>query len=460
MPPKKTRSTRTGRLAQIGGLASGQAARQVGTRTANLVRTDERAQAALEARNIEMADRLVTVLGTMRGAAMKLGQMLSLIDGGLVPESHREEFQAKLAALHNNAPKVRWMDMRELVERELGRPLRSAFAEFDTTPVAAASIGQVYRAVTHDGADVAVKVQYPGIDAAVAADLKNMGLLLKVYGKALFEGLDTASLVDELTARLTEELDYLQEARNTRALAEAFAGHPFIRIPSVREDLSSTRVLTTEWLDGKPLRTVIGAPLETRNLVAEILFRFYSGTPYWLGVYSGDPHPGNALVMDDGSIGFLDFGLVKEIDQTTADAELESMRATIDGDGPGLLRLLQERRFVVNPDKALAQDALDAMMRAGWWYFLDEEAELTPRNASTMAASFANPTARFGSLLLKQNIPAEHAFRARTEFQLVAVLGQLRPNLNLHRVAREWIYGEPPVTELGRQHQDWLLRRG
>lgn len=460
MAPKKTRTSRTGRLAQLGGMATGQAAMHVGTRTANKFRTDERAAAALEARNIEMAERLVTVLGTMKGAAQKLGQMLSMLDGGLIPSSHREEFQAKLAALQDNAPKVPWPKMRKQIEGELGTSLAEAFRSFDETPVAAASIGQVYRAVTHDGRDVAVKVQYPGIATAVRADLKNLSLFVRVYGKFLHEGLDAKQLAAELEARITEELDYVLEAENTRTVGRAFRDHPFIRIPSVVGELSTERVLTTEWIDGKPLSSAYDADLATRNRIAEILFRFYSGSPYRLHMYSGDPHPGNALVLPDGRMAFLDFGLFKRFDPAAAEAELAIYRSAVAGDGEELRRVLHEIGFVPDSEGTDVDELVDVARTAGWWFLSDEELEITSRRVNKMAAKFADPRSSYYKFAQKQNLPAEHAFRARADAHLIAIVGQLNPTINLHRVAREWIYGEPPVTDLGRQQLAWEQEAG
>lgn len=460
MSPKKTRTSRTGRLAQLGGMASGQAVKQLGTRTANAFRSDDKAAAALEARNLEMAERLVEVLGTMRGAAMKFGQMLSMIDGGLIPESHREEFQAKLAALHDSAPKVPWAKMQKLIETELGDSLRHAFAEFDTTPVAAASIGQVYRARLHDGREVAVKVQYPGIDTAVRADLKNLSMFLKMYSRFLHEGLDGKQLAEEVEARITEELDYVLEADNTRVVGRAYRGHPFIRIPKVVDALSTQRVLTTEWLDGAPLSSVYDAEQAVRDRVAEILFRFYAGTPYRMHMYSGDPHPGNSLVLPDGSLGFLDFGLFKQISREIADGELDGMRASIEGDAERLRDVMHRRGWIPDPESTDPAELLEASRLAGWYYLTDEVARLDTETANRVAAKFADPTSRFNRLSMKHNLPAEHAFRARAEGHLVGILGQLNPQVNLHRVAREWIYGEEPVTPLGQAQRVWDLEVG
>src|SRR3954453_16507092 len=173
-------TSRLARSAKVGRLAAGQGARQVATRMTNVARSDEGKKAALEKRHIEAAEQIVAALGTMKGAAMKLGQVMSFLDVGLVPEEYRDEFQRKLGALRDAAPKVRFEDMRKVIEAALDDPLDEAFDAFDKDPIAAASIGQVYRARLHDGRDVAVKVQYPGVAQAVRADMQNLGLILRL----------------------------------------------------------------------------------------------------------------------------------------------------------------------------------------------------------------------------------------------------------------------------------------
>ena len=225
-------TSRVARTARVSGLAAGQAARHLGTRAANLGRSDEGKQAALERRNLEAAEQIVAALGTMKGAAMKLGQVMSFLDVGLVPEEHREEFQRKLGKLRDAAPKVRFHDMRKVMESELGESIEEVFDAFETEPIAAASIGQVYRARLHDGRDVAVKVQYPGVAQAVRADMQNLGMILRLM-KRIAPGLDVKSTAEEIRARIGDELDYELEAQNQRTLARIFRGHPFIRVPEV-----------------------------------------------------------------------------------------------------------------------------------------------------------------------------------------------------------------------------------
>ena len=255
----------------------------------------------------------MTALGTMKGAAMKLGQVMSFLDVGLVPEEYREEFQRKLGELRDAAPKVRFEDMRKVIEEELEEPVSEVFSEFDTEPIAAASIGQVYRATLHDGRDVAVKVQYPGVAGAVRADMQNLGLILRLM-KRVAPGIDVGAIADEVRKRINEELDYELEAQNQRALSRIYRGHPFIVVPPVVTRLSRERVLVTEFVEGTGFEEHKGLPQADRDRIGEVIFRFYMGCLYRHRQFSGDPHPGNYKLLADGRMAFLDFGLFKRMD--------------------------------------------------------------------------------------------------------------------------------------------------
>src|SRR3712207_6159806 len=232
---------RIARTARVSSLAAGQAARHLGTRATNLARSEEGRSSALERRHLEAAEQIVSALGTMKGAAMKLGQVMSFLDVGLVPEEYRDEFQRKLGELRDAAPKVRFADMRKVVESELDEKLGDAFAEFDETPIAAASIGQVYRARLHDGREVAVKVQCPGVAQAVRADMQNLGMILRLM-KRIAPGLDVKATAEEVRSRIGDELDYELEAQNQRSLARIFRGHPFIVVPDVVTSLTREKI--------------------------------------------------------------------------------------------------------------------------------------------------------------------------------------------------------------------------
>src|SRR5947207_2054741 len=381
MARDKIPTSRVRRTARVGRVAAGQAVKQAGTNVGNVARSDEGASRALEKRHLEAAEQIVAVLGTMKGAAMKLGQVMSFLDVGLVPEEYREEFQRKLGELRDAAPNVRFEDMRKVMEQEFDEPLDEVFAAFEEERIAAASIGQVYRAKLDDGRDVAVKVQYPGVAGAVRADLQNLGLILRL-GRRIAPGLDGKAVAEEIKERIGEELDYELEAQNQRSLARVFRGHPFIVVPDVVSSLSRERVIVTEYVEGMKFDDVKNQPQDVRDRVGEIVFRFFFGCMYRHRQFSGDPHPGNFLLMEDGKVAFLDFGLFKRIAPDDANAELVAQRMVIEGDAQGLHDLLARRGFMPNPDRFPPEALLEYGRESTWWYTADEEVELTPEIAT------------------------------------------------------------------------------
>src|SRR5213079_1355859 len=234
---EKIPTSRARRTATVASLAASEAVKQFGTRAANVARGDEAAEGALARRQLETAKQIVAALGTMKGAAMTLGQVMSFLDVGLVAEEHRDEFQRELAKLRDAAHTVSFKQMRRVIEDDLDEPNDAVFASVQEEPIAAASIGQVYRASLHDGREVAVKVQYPGVAGAVRADMQNLGLILRLM-KRVAPHLDVKALAEEVRVRIDEELDYELEAQNQRTLARIFRGHPFIVVPVVFTRLS------------------------------------------------------------------------------------------------------------------------------------------------------------------------------------------------------------------------------
>ncbi len=442
-------TSRIARTARVSRLAAEQAARQLGTHAANLGRSEPEREQALERRHVEAAEQIVDALGTMKGAAMKIGQVLSILDVGLVPEEHRERFQAKLAKLRDAAPRVRFTDMRRVIEQELDGPLREHFAEFDETPVAAASIGQVYRARLHDGRAVAVKAQYPGVAQAVRADLQNLGMILRLL-RTIAPGLDVKGTADEIRSRVTEELDYELEAQNQRLLARLYRGHPFIRVPDVVTALSRERVLVGEWVQGTGFEDLRERDQATRDRIGEIVFRFYFGCMYRHGRFSGDPHPGNFLLEDDGRVAFLDFGLFKTMPRELLELELAVQRAGHERDAPTVHRLFTEAGLLADPRRFPPEAVLDQLLGACGWYLTDEELELRPELATRVIVEISDPRGRHFDTSRRETLPADHIFGRRVELLTLAVLAQLGARGNFHRVAREWMYDAEPVTELGR----------
>jgi len=293
-------SSRVRRTATVGTLAASEAMKQFGTRAANVTRSQAGAEEAMARRQLETAKQIVTVLGTMKGAAMKLGQVMSFLDVGLVPEQHREEFQHELAKLRDAAPTVSFKQMQRVIEDDLEEPIDDVFASFYEQPIAAASIGQVYRATLHDGREVAVKVQYPGVAGAVRADLQNLEMIMRLL-KRMTPGMDVKAIAEEIRERIAEELDYELEAQNQRSLARIFTGHPFIFVPDVVGELSRERVLVSEFVQGTGFEELKGYSQAVRDRMGEIVFRFFVGCLYRHRQFSGDPHPGNFLLLADVS---------------------------------------------------------------------------------------------------------------------------------------------------------------
>jgi predicted unusual protein kinase regulating ubiquinone biosynthesis (AarF/ABC1/UbiB family) len=441
-------TSRAARAAKVGKLAATEAARHAGTHAANVVRPPKARRAALERRHLETADQILTVLGTMKGAAMKLGQMLSFVDLGVVPRDARPEFQRKLAALRDSAPQVPFARMMRALEEDLGRPPATIFRSLDEEPIGVASIGQVYRAELQDRRTVAVKVQYPGVAAAVRADMKNLSLVLRLAQRTM-PGLDVEALAREIRLRVGEELDYVQEAKNQRQFADVFREHPFITVPDVVIELCGKQVLVSEFVEGTGFEALKRAPDDVRNRVAEAVYRFFCGTLYRRGEFSGDPHPGNFLLQPDGRVAFFDFGLFKRMAPASVELELACQRAAAENRAEELHALMAAAGIFPDPSRIDPAAWLDYVHDAIGWYLDDEEIALTPEMATAALIESAMPRSEHFRQFRHQHLPPEHALARRMDLFTLALLGQLRASANWHRIAREWMYGEPPVTELG-----------
>jgi predicted unusual protein kinase regulating ubiquinone biosynthesis (AarF/ABC1/UbiB family) len=462
------------RTATVGRLAASEAVKQFGTRAANVGRSEQAAHEASARRQLETAKQIVAALGTMKGAAMKLGQVMSFLDVGLVPEEHREEFQRELAKLRDAAPTVSFKQMKRVIEDDLEEKIGAVFAEFDEEPIAAASIGQVYRATLKQdtlggapdsggqtgGREVAVKVQYPGVGAAVRADLQNLDMIMRLL-KRMTPSLDVKAVTAEIRDRIAEELDYELEAQNQRSLARIFKGHPFIAVPEVVSELSRERVLVTEFVEGVGFERLKEYPQAQRDRIGEIVFRFFLGCLYRHRQFSGDPHPGNFLLLADGRVAFLDFGLFKRMDREPVELELACQRAVTEGDAQALHSLLAESGFLPEPERVDPDHLLAFVEDAIWWYTTaDEAVRLSPEIATEVMIESSDPRSSHFKEMRHQTIQPEHLFGRRMEMLTLAVLSQLRASANWHRIAREWMYGDPPVTELGREEQEFYERTG
>ncbi|MGI8945793.1 MAG: ABC1 kinase family protein [Thermoleophilaceae bacterium] len=455
------------RTAKVAGLAGGQTARHYATRAANLARDDEGRSAAEERRRADAAEQILAVLGNMKGAAMKVGQVASFLDTGALGEESRERIQARLAELRDSAPRVPFEQMRRVIETDLEGPIEGVFSRFDEQAVAAASIGQVYRATLREPGDgprpareVAVKVQYPGVAAAVRSDLQNLGLLLRL-AKRIAPGMDAKAMAAEIRERISDELDYEHEAQSQRAFARRWRGHPFVVVPDVVSSLSRERVLVTEWVDGAGFEQIKGLPRPERDRFAEIVFRFFFGSLYRHGHFSGDPHPGNYRLMDDGRVVFLDFGMTKRLGRAHLEAEVSALRLGIAGDAEGLHAQLAAMGFFDARDPELAPAAiLEHFHAVTDWYASDGVRTLDRELVAQVMVDLGDPRSAYWELMKRQTMPPDAMLARRMEALTLAVLGQLGATANWHRIAREWLFGDPPSTPLGEEEAAFFARGG
>ena len=416
---------------------------------------DERDQ--LEADyQLRSAAQVADALGNMKGALMKIGQMASYLDDGLP-----EPVQLALASLQQDAPPMSAALTAGVIREELGDDPERVFARWDPEPIAAASIGQVHRAFTHSGVPVAVKVQYPGVDDAIRSDLVNTDLLFRLLGM-MFPGLDPGPLVDELRERLTEELDYGNEAANQRFFADAFAGHPYIAIPRVIDELSTSRVLTTELAEGSRFAEVEHWPQAERDLAGETIYRFVFRSIYELHAFNGDPHPGNYLFRPGGHVTFLDFGLVKRYRPEDV-ALFEALIRTIvvEHDVPAFRRLM-EAHDVLRPDPALTDEDVAAYF--GHFYELvmeDRVFTVDSEYSSETIRMYFDANGPYSHVAKASNVPPAFVITQRINLGLTAVLGRLRATANFRRIAEElWPFvNGPPSTPMGEAEAAWLARR-
>jgi predicted unusual protein kinase regulating ubiquinone biosynthesis (AarF/ABC1/UbiB family) len=448
------------RSAKLGSVVGVQGARYAGTKAANVGRSEEASRERLEQRHLETAMKMVGALGQMKGAAMKLGQFASFIDTEFIPEEYREIYQEQLAKLRTDAPAMPWEKVEKVLEEEYdGEPLSELFNEIEPDAFAAASIGQVHRAELLDGRAVAVKIQYPGIAEALDADLRNAGTIVRL-ARALAPGLDAKEIAKELRERVMEELDYEYEAQNQRSFARAYRDHPFVYVPEVITRLSRRRVLVTELVDGLGFEQVKALPQEERSRFGEIVFRGSFGSIYHLQHFNADPHPGNYILLTDGRVAFLDFGMTKKLDREQILLEQRAVDAAFRDDPEAFRNALHDLGFIKNPSKLDAERLMEHTMAVGGWYIEDREIEISAKRVMKIIESTNDPRSEYYDLMRRESLPAEELMGRRMEIGVVAVLGQLRAKRNWHRIMREWIYGDSPATPLGEEEWEYFEGRG
>ena len=399
---------------------------------------------------IRTAEDVAQVLGGMKGAIMKAGQMLSFIADGLPPEA-----QEALATLQADVPPMAPSLAEQVIRDELGADPERLFLDWDPVPMAAASIGQVHRAVMPDGRIVAVKVQYPGVDKAIKSDLDNAEMLYGLFASFALKNLDVKSLVDELRARMADELDYRLEARCQSEFADRYEGHPFIRIPKVIPERSAQRVLTSEWVDGQRWADFVETATQAqKDRAGEILMRFAQGSIHRFGVFNGDPHPGNYKFGADGSVWFFDFGLVKRWSPGEFDRLTPVLDAILAGDAPGAVDLATKAGFLPE-DHDFDPDYVFEYIRGPYEPFLVDSFTYTKDWTAKALQTVIDIQGRYGKLIQTLNMPTSYVILDRVVWGVSALLGRLHATNNWRGILAEYRKDAEPCTELGRLEAAW-----
>ena len=345
-----------------------------------------------------------------------------------------------------------------VIREELGLPPDEAFARWDPEPIAAASIGQVHRAITHDGRAVAVKVQYPGIAETIAADLGNVALLRRML-RITAPAQDVDALIAELRDRVLEELDYRQEAENQRLVAAYYDGHPTILVPKIIDELSTRRVVTSELADGARFAELAQWSQHERDLAAETIYRFTFRSLYDLHAFNGDPHPGNYLFHGGGRVTFLDFGLVKHFSAEELRPLVDMVRyLCVEQDPEGFRAAMVDAGFL-RPDAPVSTETVVEHMAV----FYDTVRRPGPL---TMTGDYASAVVRRffdvrSPLAQWVSVPRSYVILQRINLGLFAILGELTATANWRGIAEEiWPFIQgPPTTPMGEAEAAWRAGR-
>jgi predicted unusual protein kinase regulating ubiquinone biosynthesis (AarF/ABC1/UbiB family) len=277
--------------------------------------------------------------------------------------------------------------------------------------------------------------------------------------KRVAPGLDATAAAAEIRDRFTEELDYEHEAQSQRAIARAWRGHPFVVIPDVVTDLSREHVLVTEFIEGIGFEQARDLPQPERDRFGEIIFRFFFGCLYRTRLFSGDPHPGNYLLMPDGRVAFLDFGMTKKMPRELRDSQVELVRLALEGDADGVRANFAARGFFDEADERISADhLLEHLFAVAGWYLEDRERRIEPDYVEQVLFDFGDPRSPSWQRLKHVSVPPDALLALRMEILTLGVLSRLEAKANWHRIAREMFFGDPPESELGRQEAGFWTR--
>jgi predicted unusual protein kinase regulating ubiquinone biosynthesis (AarF/ABC1/UbiB family) len=461
--PDQVKPVPNGRLRRTVPLA-GFTARAAGGRLVAGLREKAGQDGAVERFHERTAERYAELLGHSKGLLMKVGQIMSMIDAGAVGTGGFGPYQKAMSGLQHEAPPMHPALVRDVLETELGSAVEQ-FAEFTDEPMAAASIGQVHRAVLHDGRQAVVKIQYPGVAQAIRDDLANTELLagfLRVVTSMAGMKVGVEAMAREIAARISEEVDYRHEAAMIAAFSALYRGHPFIRVPDVIPEVSGDRVLTMTYLDGMDWAQAQQADQDLKNTWGEVIARFGYGNFRHANLVHADPHPGNYRFNSDGTVGFVDFGCVKVLTEPQRWRLVAMTRAVIEGRKEDFRDLLVQAGFLT-ADSGLTADELYQ-----WYSQIIHTEILTPQRTTSYTPEVTRQVihgvfAQFHDAdhpLARMNTPDDFVFCARAQFSLAVMGVGLSTTGPLRAVIDDIDAVAAPVTDLGKLHHAWVRERG
>ncbi|MBY3554258.1 ABC1 kinase family protein [Modestobacter lapidis] len=424
--------SRTARLASLPLGAAGRATLGIGKRLSG--RPAEEVNAELQQRT---AEQLFAVLGQLKGGAMKLGQTLSVFEAA-VPDEVAGPYREALTKLQEAAPPMPVRTVHSVLAQQLGGRWRERFRDFDDSPAAAASIGQVHRATWHDGRDVAVKIQYPGAGTALMADLNQLARFARLFA-VLFPGMEVKPLIAELKARVVEELDYGMEADAQRAFAAAYADDEQIVVPRVVA--SAPKVIVSEWLEGIPLSRIIAdGSREQRDRAGLLMAVLHFSGPQRAGLLHADPHPGNFRLVPDGRLGVIDFGATARLPDGHPEPIGRLVRWALEGRADDVLADLRAEGFVRPSVEVDAQGVLDYLLPLLAPVAADSFT-FTRAWMQEQAVRIGDPRSEASQLGRQLNLPPAYLLIHRVTIGSIGVLCQLDATAPYRRVCEEWLPG-------------------
>jgi predicted unusual protein kinase regulating ubiquinone biosynthesis (AarF/ABC1/UbiB family) len=418
---------------------------------------DEGSAGGGKGRTVALAEEFGAQMQRMGGAGAKITQLLSMVQLERMPEG--EGAGRSLGSLRQDREPLAWRRVRGVIEQDLDARVQEVFSAFDEEPFAIASLGQVHRARTREGEQVAVKVQHPDIGDTIAGDLRNIGLVSPILQR-LAPGSDARALLSEVRERIADELDYEIEAQHQRLVARLFRGHPHIRVPRVHTDLSTRRVLVTEHVDGLGFAEIARIDQPERDRIGEIVYRFYFGLLWRERIVAGDPHPDNCILCADGRVCLLDFALQRAIDPEYLEGERDVMRAVVDADPDAVHRALARLGYLGEAESYDPSALLEHLATAGEWFLMEGFRKIDPGYVRRTLELGYPPRSPWFSMMQRLTLPPSTLLLRRMEVQMLSLVGDLRAGGNWAAIAAEHWAGQPPSTDLGREDAAFFERRG